>query len=69
MIRQCSDLRQLKIAAELLVNAKRHGCDDSEVLRALCDSPVHQWYNTLDIVKGRQLPTEHHTLLEWQYTY
>jgi hypothetical protein len=62
LIRHCSDMRQLKLAVETLVCAKRHGCDDSEVLRALCDSPVHQWYNTLAIIKGRRLPTEQHNL-------
>ena len=62
MMRNSSDLRQLKLATETLINCKRLGCDDSEVMRALCDSPVHQWYNTLAIMKGASLPTEQHNI-------
>ena len=62
LVRNCSDMRQLKIATGLLVSAKQHGCDESEVMCALCDSPVHQWHNTLAIMKGASLPTEQHSL-------
>ena len=62
MMRSSSDMRQLKIATELLVNVKQHGCDESELLRALVDSPVHQWYNTFSIMKGASLPTAHHNM-------
>ena len=62
MIRSSTDLRQLKLATETLINCKRLGCDESELLHALCDSPVHQYYNTLEIVQGKRLPTEHHNI-------
>ena len=62
MTRGCNDLRQLRIATELLVNAKRCDIDVPSVMFALCDNPAHQWFNTLDIVKGKQLPTEHHNI-------
>jgi hypothetical protein len=62
LARHCNDLRQLKIATEMLVSARKQGFGDSSVVHALLDSPVHQWYNTLDIVQGRQLPTEQHNI-------
>ena len=62
MLRNSSDLRQLKSATEMLVGVKRLGYSNPSILHALCDSPVHQWYNTLDIMKGRWLPTEHHNI-------
>jgi hypothetical protein len=64
MMRNSNDLRQLKTAAEMLVGVKRLGCIDSSVMHALCDSPVHLWYNTLDIVKGKPMSTELHNL-DW----
>jgi len=62
MLRSSIDMRQLKIATGLLVSVKQHGCDESEVLRALVDTPVHQWYNAFDIVKGKRLPAERHDM-------
>ena len=62
LIRHCSDMRQLKLAVETLVGARKLGYADADVLHALLDSPVHQWYNTLEIVKGKRLPAEHHNL-------
>ena len=62
MIRQCTDIRQLKLATELLVGVKRLGCYDSSVLHALVDTPVHQWYNTLAIMKGEPMSTDGHDL-------
>ena len=62
MTRGCNDLRQLRIATEMLVNAKRCDFDVPSVMFALCDSPVHQWFNTLGIMTGKQLPAEQHNI-------
>jgi hypothetical protein len=62
MMRSCNDLRQLKLAAEMLIGVKKLGYTDSAALHSLMDTPVHQWYNTLAVMKGNRLPTEHHSM-------
>ena len=62
LIRHCSDMRQLKTAVEMLVMAKRQGCDTSSALHAVMDTPVHQWFNALAIMKGGRLEASCHDL-------
>ena len=62
MARNSKDLRQLELFAKALIHAKKLGCSDSDVLHALVDTPVHQWYNTLDILKGKPTSTNYHNL-------
>ena len=64
LARNCKDIRQLKIMAEQMVSAKRHGCNDADIRSALCDTPAHRWYDALEITKGTRLPTERHHI-EW----
>ena len=60
MVRQCTDIRQLKTATEMLVMAKKLGCEDEAGLRAAVDHPVHRWYDAFEIIKGTRLPTAQH---------
>ena len=62
MLRNSSDMRQLKTAVEMLVMAKKLGCEGEAALRAAVDTPVHQWYSTLAVMKGDRLPAEHHSM-------
>ena len=62
LIRHCSDMRQLVTVTEMLARTKQLGYSDSSVLQALVDTPVHQWYNTLAIMKGQPMSTDCHNI-------
>ena len=62
LIRHCSDMRQLVTVTEMLARTKQLGYSDSSVLQALMDTPVHQWYNTLAIMKGQPMDTDCHNI-------